>query len=98
MKTNGVDACPVIKGVNDDEVKELQQQQNGEQTTTTTQEEGAGGPLGSDSFDFDAEFVGEVPSIAAYKKMRKIMKLITGFYGKGTETKREQYESTFISE
>lgn len=89
MKTNGIESCPVIKGVNEDEVKEIQQQ-NGEEEQT-----GAGGAL-SDAFDFDSEFANDIPSIAAYKKMRKIMKLITGFYGNGTKTKREQYESMCV--
>jgi hypothetical protein len=96
--SNGVDMCPVIKGVNEEEVQQIQQQKQEEEeelksnettTTTTTEKDG----VLSDAFDFDSEFANEIPSVASYKKMRSIMQLITGFYRKGTETKRMQYES-----
>lgn len=99
---NGVDMCPVIKGVNEEEAKQIQQQQQelkpneaatAATTTTTTEKDGTL----SDAFDFDSEFANEIPSVASYKKMRNIMKLITGFYRKGTETKRIQYECKMIA-
>ncbi|KAL0481909.1 TPR-containing protein [Acrasis kona] len=95
--------CPVIHAVNDDEFDDLKPPA-GEEIGTEPEnqnesdedgDEKERGPSILDVFDFDEEFKDEIPSVAEYKKLRRITKMITGFYRNGTKTKHEQYEQSF---
>lgn len=87
--------CPVIHAVNDDEFEKLKPPTtDGEQEKVDGTDEEERAPTITDAFDFDEEFKNELPSVAEYKKLRRITKMITGFYRTGTNTKKEQYESS----
>jgi hypothetical protein len=99
--------CPVIHAVNDDEFDNLKPPAGAE--TTKQQNEAIEShvvnhddddddekpqPSITDAFDFDEEFKNEIPSVAEYKKLRRITKMITGFYKNGTNTKKQQYDNS----
>jgi hypothetical protein len=94
--------CPVIKAVNDDEFDDLKPRAGDETLKenstiadgSNSEDEEEKAPSITDVFDFDEEFKNEIPSVAEYKKLRRITKMITGFYKNGTNTKKEQYENS----
>lgn len=93
-ENESIDACPVIHAVNEEEVKEVKEQKGEETEGTEEQEEQPNSVTSAlEALMKDDEEKSDIPSIAEYQKLRRTQAIITGFYCKGTETKKEQYEN-----
>lgn len=102
---SSIDACPVIHAVNEEEVQQVKQEKK-ESTSEAQQEEEQPQQVeaNEDATDHsvtkalealmkESDEKSEIPSVAEYQKLRRTTAIITGFYAKGTEAKREQYEN-----
>ncbi|KAG2386620.1 hypothetical protein C9374_002364 [Naegleria lovaniensis] len=98
---SSIDACPVIHAVNEEEVQQVKQEKKEYASEEAQQEEQ---DVTEDATDHsvtkalealmkESDEKSEIPSIAEYQKLRRTTAIITGFYAKGTEAKREQYEN-----
>ncbi|KAL9654289.1 hypothetical protein ABK040_010320 [Willaertia magna] len=81
------ETCPIIHAVNDDETPVQKEEENVEQNSGNSVTDALAQLMD------DSDTKNDIPSVAEYKKLRRTTAIITGFYKKGTETKKEQYEN-----
>jgi len=89
-----MESCPVIHKVTDHEnassPNKAAAAANGMKCPIT----GAVAKAEVEELKINVDEIGEVPSLKEYKKLKKVMAMITKFYHDGSEKKRQNFEST----